>query len=242
MEEECPHLWNEKEEPNPRFQRCVHCTQFRWRIDNLNSGEVGRTYWNLSWSTYGARYNTYPLTYARILSQIKPEDKVMDVGCGTGPFARVYREKFTPESPGPKYTIHGIDISQVAIDICTRDILEFYGYVCDFPLECPDKLWANYDIVVATGFLEHVTDEKKAALGLAKLCKDSDSFCFISVPDEDLPPEQEFEHARMFTMETLVALLEKYFKYVQVVRIKEERKLLAICTDKEDTSEMELHG
>lgn len=214
------HEWDDN--PSPRFQLCKQCGQVRHRVDSLNKGEVGRTYWDLSWKTLGARYNTYPNTYHEILLRIKPSDRVLDVACGTGPFLRVLHEKF------PGNTKFGVDISKVAIDKCETDIPNFVGVDCEFPETFPEEWLGQFDAVVCTEFLEHSVDDHAVAGKLAA-CLARGGKCFISVPDNMLPHETEAEHERTYTLESFKKLLEQYFNTVRVLQINQEKKLLAIC-------------
>lgn len=216
---------------NPRFQKCTACGIQRPRVQNINEGELGRIYWDGEWQKRGVQENVYPRTFELILSQIQEGDKVVDIGCGTGSFAREFRKKFPVEQFNKK-TIYGMDISPYAIKKCTHEILEFYGYVGQFPEDAPLHFWFCFDVVVCTEFLEHATNDENAARWLSKLLKDKDGILFLSVPDNTLPPETEAEHQRTYTMESLDALLHPFFDNVHIIRIKEEEKLLAVCQER----------
>jgi 2-polyprenyl-3-methyl-5-hydroxy-6-metoxy-1,4-benzoquinol methylase len=225
------HAWDSDVEPNPRFQKCVNCGAERWRVDCLNSGDTGRTYWNLMWGTLGARVNTYPDLYWLIMEMIPVGDstygenpRVIDVGCGSGAFLELlWKER------GCTVNLYGIDISEKAIELCKQRVPSLHGFVFDFPT-FDDDLEASFDSVVCTEFLEHAKDDDAAAAGLAKLCTKYGRV-FVSVPDNELPPEQEREHMRVYTEESLGALLRKHFKRIVIVKLTVLQKLLAVCAE-----------
>jgi 2-polyprenyl-3-methyl-5-hydroxy-6-metoxy-1,4-benzoquinol methylase len=198
-------------------------------VENINAGELGRTYWNQQWQIRGVQKNIYPRTYEYILSQIKGTDRAIDLGCGTGSFVREFREVF-PVQQFDKHTIWGMDVSDYAIKKTTDEVLEFYGIVGEFPYDMPIYLWRTFDVVIATELLEHITEDDVAACAIAMLCKDAESIAMISVPDNTLPPQSEAEHQRTYTLEQLDELFGKYFDSVSIVRIEQEQKLLAICS------------
>lgn len=233
------HTWDDV--LSPRAQKCTSCGMPRPKAENINEGEIGRIYWDQEWEKRGVQENIYPKTYELMLSQIKETDKVIDIGCGTGSFIREYRKKFPVVPPEKKRTIYGMDISPRAILKVGTEVLEFYGYPGQFPEDVPEALWRSFDVVTATEFLEHVTDDSKVVRHLSMLLKNQDSILMVSVPDNDLPPETEAEHQRSYTVETLDELLGRFFDNVHILKVQEgtvggpgSHKLLAVCTQRTD--------
>ncbi|MBA7468592.1 Ubiquinone biosynthesis O-methyltransferase, mitochondrial [subsurface metagenome] len=154
-------------------------------------------YWDQIWAGEGQdTWRKYPLTFRKIASYIKPEDTVLDVGCGVGVFLDIIR----PRCKGAA----GLDISPVAIDLLRSKGID--GKVCELPEIChPDK---SFDVVVATEIVEHLDDPAALLKEAVRVAREKVIF---TVPDNVLGPEEFIEHRQLFTRETLEELVRRFF-------------------------------
>lgn len=106
--------------------------------------------------------NTYPFAgYKKVLGKIyetimaRPHASVLDIGFGTGTLTSKLYENGC--------TVFGLDFSQRMIELAREKMPGAYLYLGDFTQGLPDELLAeNYDFIVATYSLHHLTDEQKA--------------------------------------------------------------------------------
>lgn len=135
---------------------------------------------------------------------IRPEDKVLEVGCGKGAFARILDTK--------KYI--GLDFSSKA-----RELAEDYGIVImnetieNYSRDYPN----NFDVVVSFQTLEHVSNPKSFIEAKIRVLKQG-GIMIIAVPSEDsflkyttnsllnMPPH----HVTRWSDETLKYIALKY--------------------------------
>ena len=89
---------------------------------------------------------------------LKPGDKVLDVGSGPGFFAKIMSEKV-----GQSGSIYGIDVSEFLLDVARSNTNENdqinYSYGDATDLQFPDKY---FDIITCTQVLEYVKEVDKA--------------------------------------------------------------------------------
>jgi len=89
----------------------------------------------------------YYQIWKRTLMLIPKGSSVLDIGCGTGQYAKFLEDK-------AKVTYRGVDFSPVAIkiakSICKSEFIRDDAYKC--------RLWKS-DIVIMLEFLEHIKDD-----------------------------------------------------------------------------------
>ena len=134
-----------------------------------------------------------------LMDSVDPEVSVLDIGCGTGRVLRgLQKDK--------KCSVFGMDISQVSINILT-----FYK----IPGMCVDADELSditpTDVVILSHTLEHVNDDKALIKKIAKRVK---KYLIVAVPNDCMGPEEEPEHLRQYTKESLTALLSPHFKRI----------------------------
>ena len=89
-----------------------------------------------------------------LLEQLKvgKEKKILDIGCSGGILIESLRDQ-------GYINIHGIDISEKAIDVCkTRGI----NTVLVSPGEATNFSDNEFDVIIASDILEHIEDDNKA--------------------------------------------------------------------------------
>ena len=162
---------------------------------NINTQE----HWDSIWSTQSKTHFSRRLE--KILwALVDPETSVLDIGCGNGRLLRSLKKD-------KNCKVYGMDISQVSINI-----LRFYG-IAGLRVDA-DELSdiMPHDVVVLSHTLEHVNDD--AAL-LKKLAPRIRKYLIVAVPNNCMGPEEEPEHMRVYTKESLSVLLLKHFKRVE---------------------------
>ncbi len=115
-----------------------------------------------------------PLHLRRMAARLEPWEgrQLLDVGCGTGEWLRAAAERGAIPS--------GIDISQVAIDICQQALpkAELYcGPGESLPFEND-----RFDFVSCLGSLEHFLDPESALREMARVAK-SGAISLLLVPN-----------------------------------------------------------
>jgi len=133
-------------------------------------GGLGRWYWD-----YRDK---------KIISYIKDEHKILDIGCGEG----ITLEKITKTFPSKN--IKGIDYIKENVEICKKHGLPVeYGSVYDLKIE--DN---SIDSVVFLEVIEHISDYKKALQEISRVLKPNGSLILI------FPNDRIFKIARILTL------------------------------------------
>lgn len=113
--------------------------------------------------------------------KIKPNEKVIDVGCGTGGPGMWVARKI-----GAFY--HGFDLSETAIKKATKLALEMgleekakftSGDICEsnFPNNC-------FDAAISIGAIAFIPNKLKAILEIARIIRSDGQFIFITVEEK----------------------------------------------------------
>jgi 2-polyprenyl-3-methyl-5-hydroxy-6-metoxy-1,4-benzoquinol methylase len=187
---------------------------------NINT----REYWNQIWQKEGlSTWRTYRFLFDRIVTLIPPRSRVLDLGCGVGILLkRLQQEK--------QCRCFGVDISDHAITLLHEHGLEGIAS----PLPCPSPVFQLLfskapHYVIATELLEHLSDEHPFLVQVcALLDHPKGKQALFAVPDNILGPEEEVEHQRKYSRESLTQLLCPYF--AQVTIESHHHRLLALCT------------
>lgn len=114
--------------------------------------QYGKDYWDgdrkygYGGYTYDGRWRTVAEDMAKHY-QLKPQDKILDVGCGKG----FLLYEFTQVLPG--VTVAGIDISSYAINYAKEEVKPFLKVGNATSLPYPDK---SFDFVVSLGTMHNL--------------------------------------------------------------------------------------
>jgi len=166
-------------------------------MKNINTAE----HWDYKWSPLDKQIKYAYWTMERIMRMIPEGSKVLDIGCGTARF--IYRLKKELNCD-----VYGIDISPRAVERAKNE----FGVECGvYNAENLDNFEGEYDVVVCTHVLEHITNDKGLVKNIARLTK---SLAFIAVPNNCAPPEETKEHVRAYTAESMIKLLKPYFSEI----------------------------
>src|SRR5438034_10371711 len=96
----------------------------------------------------GSRYDLPYLTRLQIVSRLRPGERVLDVGCGSGEIARLMREK--------DCTVIGLELdSEKAAKAGTYCEQVFVGDIETMPLAFEPE---SFDVFVLSNILEHLRD------------------------------------------------------------------------------------
>jgi protein-L-isoaspartate(D-aspartate) O-methyltransferase len=109
---------------------------------------------------------------------LKPGDKILDIGCGKG----FLLYDFTKVLPGLE--VHGIDISQYAIDNCKEEIRERVQVANSIELPFEDN---EFDFVYSLNTFHnlHCYDLEKALLEMNRVAKKNKYICVESYRTEE---------------------------------------------------------
>lgn len=135
-----------------------------------------------------------------VCALVDPNTSVLDIGCGNGRILKGLKKDKSCK-------VYGMDISQVAINgLRVNGIQGLCVDVADYSDKTP------YDVIILSHTLEHVNDDKAL---IKKLALNVKKYLIIAVPNNCMPPEEEPEHVRVYTKESLTALLSKHFKKIE---------------------------
>lgn len=140
--------------------------------------------YSLEASGYDCRYTEM---YNEVISNLTKDDKILELGCGTGQLAEMIIKG------GFKY-VQGVDFSDEAIKIAKQRIQADF-FLCDLNLY---RFYIDYDTVIATEVFEHITTDLEIISRLKKGTK-----VIFSVPNYN-----NAAHVRFF--ETSEAVSERY--------------------------------
>jgi 2-polyprenyl-3-methyl-5-hydroxy-6-metoxy-1,4-benzoquinol methylase len=200
--------WLKETYPTWREDLGIHPLQFK----NINTQE----YWDKIYNEEGGtdkNWRRYPEKFDfivnRLLMNIEPDAKVLELGCGVGVFAQKLKAKY------PSVSYYGIDISQVAIDELKK--AGFEGHAQEVP---PIKVADKPDLVLGFEFLEHLDEEPrlKTIKEVSSLIGENGRAIF-SLPDDCMSPEEVSEHRVKYDKQGFEKFLKKAFSNVSVHQI-----------------------
>ena len=143
-------------------------------MQNINTKEYWETRFLKNWKRSGEIQTT---EYAKSNVKLLPftanfEGTILDFGCASGDAIPIYSQSF------PKAKLSGIDISETAIDLCKKK----YGTIAEFLSGTINNV-SNFDIIIASHVMEHISNDRIIVKELLKKCKD----LFVFVPFRESP-------------------------------------------------------
>ena len=168
-------------------------------LDNMTASNINLqpNYWNQIWEQEGTvTWRRYPGCFGRICWAVGHFNQVLELGCGAGILAR--------QLLAFGNTVTGLDISDVAIAQLPKEIK---GVVATLPnIALPEH---SFDVVVATEILEHIDDDHACVREAVRVLRPGGR-AYFAVPNNCLGADEEPEHVRKYTPETLETLLSPY--------------------------------
>jgi len=162
-----------------------------------NNINLQPNYWNQVWNKEKtATWRRYPGCFGRICWAVAHLNEVLELGCGAGILARQLLEFGN--------TVTALDISEVAIAQLPKEIKGVVSTLPDIPFSDD-----SFDVVVATEILEHINDDQACVMEAVRVLRPGGR-AYFAVPNDCLGPEEEPEHVRKYTQETLEAILSPY--------------------------------
>lgn len=125
--------------------------------------------------------------------------RVLDVGCGKGRFARVFKEQV------PEAEIWGLDISEEMLRFVPPEIPTRAGSITELPFED-----GFFDGAYATESLEHAVEIEKAVAEICRVVKPGGRIAIIDKNAEQWGRLETAEWERWFTRKELERLLGRH--------------------------------
>jgi ubiquinone/menaquinone biosynthesis C-methylase UbiE len=129
--------------------------------------------------------------------------RVLDVGCGKGRFARIFKEA------QPEAEIWGLDISEAMLRFVPQGIQTRAGSMTELPFED-----AFFDGAYATESLEHAVEIPKAVSEICRVVKPGGRIAIIDKNAEQWGRLETPEWERWFTRPELERLLARHCRQV----------------------------
>mgnify|MGYP006434073353 CR=1 FL=1 len=144
-------------------------------MKNINT----KTYWDNRFKSgdwnKGGTYQTTQYAKGNVKHMdIDPRfsGSILDFGCALGDAIPILKLSY------PNAQLYGVDISEEAIKICNQN----YGQLAEFKTGSYEIL-GQYDIIIASHVMEHLTDDKNIVQSLLTKCKT----LYIIVPYKENP-------------------------------------------------------
>ncbi len=129
--------------------------------------------------------------------------RVLDVGCGKGRFARVFREQ------EPAVEIWGLDISEEMLRYVPKGIQTRAGSMTELPFDSD-----SFDGAYATESLEHAVEIEKAVAEICRVVKPGGRIAIIDKNAEHWGRLETPEWERWFKPKELERLLKRHCRRV----------------------------
>jgi ubiquinone/menaquinone biosynthesis C-methylase UbiE len=134
--------------------------------------------------------------------------RVLDVGCGKGRFARVFRDQ------EPEAEFWGLDISEEMLRLVPAGIHTRAGSMTELPFENQ-----FFDAAYATESLEHAVEIEKAVAEICRVVKPGGRIAIIDKNAEQWGRLETPEWERWFTRRELERLLRRHCREVSSVPV-----------------------
>ena len=176
----------------------------------VNAGIKGNSqgYWDrMLEATWDDPKRNWPTKNVLIESLTRPDQSILDIGCGNGSMLRYLKQRGYSN-------LHGLEISRFACDRLEASGINMHsGRLPSIPL--PD---ATFDVVIASQVLEHVIRRRLFLSEIARVLK-REGRTFIFVPNNCMGPIDEPEHVIVYSATSLTLFLGRFFKELTVTEI-----------------------
>lgn len=152
---------------------------------------------------------TYRIILNVLVKYLKPNQSVLDIGCGPGTIALWLADKVK--------RVDAIDISKQAISVAKEsaallDIKNVHFMQIEFPKDAPS---GKYNLIILMEVLEHLTNDRKSLEAVYRLL-DKDGLLILSTPSINAPMHK-------------LGLAKDFDKKVGHLRRYSEKDLISIC-------------
>lgn len=145
--------------------------------------------------------------FEEVSRRVREGAKVLDAGCGVGNLLGYLKEARNAD-------VYGVDISSRGIGTASKKGIQgAVGCLPDLPLA--DNCM---DVVIATEVLEHLSAPRKAVREMVRILRPG-GLLILSVPDDNLHPEEEIEHMHSFDKETMRRLVSPYADVIEAATV-----------------------
>jgi len=157
-----------------------------------------------------------------IIKLVKPNCKILDIGCGAGTI------DFFLASKGNYVT--GIDVSLTAIESCIKSsrLMGLENNLNFFQMCFPDQIPTNmFEIIIFSEVLEHINSEKKSLDAINKILQ-TKGIVIVSVPSLNAPLfklgflkkfDKEVGHLRRYSQKSITKLFnDNGFMVIEVLK------------------------
>jgi len=151
------------------------------------------------YSLWQAPFAAEKIAPVLLYNDLRDVRRVLDVGCGKGRFARIFREQ------EPEAELWGLDISEEMLRYVPADIHTRAGSMTELPF--PDEY---FDGAYATESLEHAVEIETAVAEICRVVKPGGRIAIIDKNAEHWGKLQTPEWERWFTRKELERLLRRH--------------------------------
>lgn len=161
----------------------------------------------MQWDNVG---RTWPNRVDQIQEISRPDDRILDVACGTGSILRMlYQRRYR--------NLFGLEHSATAVDWLSKSgITMRQGSLPKIDFE-DDR----FDVVIASEVLEHILFHKAFLREIVRVLKPGGQ-AMIYVPNDCMGPVDEPSHVRTYNQDSLRTLLGRFGEVVAVDIVEED--------------------
>jgi ubiquinone/menaquinone biosynthesis C-methylase UbiE len=175
---------------------------------NMSGKGNSQAHWNRRLAETWDR-REWPTKNELIAGLTKPDEKILDIACGTGSILRALKGR-------GYHNLHGLEISDYAVDrLRSEGITMYRGKLPNLPI--PN---ASFDVVIASQILEHVIRRRRFMREVVRVLKGGGR-ALIFVPNDCLGPISAPEHVIKYNQESFVSFLSQFFDVISVEIIKD---------------------
>jgi 2-polyprenyl-3-methyl-5-hydroxy-6-metoxy-1,4-benzoquinol methylase len=210
-----------------RYVRCAQCGLI-YMSPQITLDELG-VYYPQNYQPHNAKGNAKSKKDARLpirkdlLAIISADSRVLDVGCGSGQFLALLRDRTNCKA-------YGLDLSENAVKTASEvhGLDVFQGTISDAPYE-----HGFFDVITAWSYIEHVNDPFSVLQKICTLLKPQ-GYLLLKTPNASSFNARVFKekwyhldcprHLFLFSPKTLTAMLNKAAFEVQGIEYEKHSK------------------
>lgn len=164
-------------------------------------------FWDVLWSNPKRRIGKWLIVRTLSLVRELNVGSVLELGCGNGTLLARLRDE--------GHEVFGVDISGVAIN---KMKLQYGIDGLAMKAEDINQIDRRFDLIIMNHLLEHMDDDLEM-LAKMRLRLNPGGKVLITVPNDTFGPDQNEEHVRKYTEESLKETIEKVFSNCKFNRL-----------------------